>query len=184
MVKVTEPGKMPEDALVFLIYSADILGTEDEIETMGPFRKPTRVMPHAEPFPGDWQQTEGDEQYEYGYLGNESGNHEYFPAGFADAEGLAEPQDDEPVGIGRHRKWVGYLNRDQWEWVAERLCIDLDEDTFLPVEFENTMGAITEWGVLPAIAIDNTEGWNPTQVIDSTIFMSVGVSDPNEPEAA
>jgi hypothetical protein len=182
-MKTVEPGKIPADAFIYLIYSADILGTEEEIDGMGPFRKATARAPFATPFPGDWLQTEGDDQYDYGYLASECNNPDYFPAGYADAEGVAEPQEGEAVGIGRHRKWVGLLTRQDWLTVAERLCIELD-DNFLPENYEDTMGAITEYGVIPAIAIDNTDGWTPTRVIDSNIFMSVAVPDPDQPEAA
>lgn len=187
-MKTTKYGKIPEDAFIYLIYSADILGTEKEIEAMGPFRKAPDHGPYAEPMAGEWVQTEGDEQYEFGYLASEGNNTDFFPAGFADAEGVAEPEEGEAVGLGRHRKWVAHLSLAEWLVVAEMLVIDLDEN-HLPEMYEETMGSLTEFGVLPAISIDNTEGWSPTRVIDSSIFMSVGVPDPDytdddTPEAA
>ena len=178
-MNTVEPGKIPPDAFIHLIYSADILGTEEEIDGMGPFRKVTARAPYAKPMPGEWVQTEGDEQYDYGYLGDECENPEYFPAGYADAEALAEPQEGEPFGLGRHRKWVGFLTLADWLIVAEMLVIDLD-DNHMPVSYEETMGAITEVGVIPAIAIDNTDGWSPLQVIDSSIYMSIAVPDPTQ----
>jgi len=137
--------------------------------------------------PGDWHETEGDDQYDFGYLASECNDADYFPAGYADREGVAEPQEGEAVGRGRHRKWVGLLSLPIWLRVAEMLCIELD-DNHLPERSEDTMGALTEFGHIPAIAIDNTDGWSPIQVIDSTIYMSVAVPDPDytddTPEAA
>jgi hypothetical protein len=184
-VKTTDYGKIPTDAYIHLIYSADILGTADEIEGMGPFRKAPDHGPYAKPMPGDWVETEGDEQYDYGYLADEANNPDFYPAGYADREGVAEPQEGEAVGLGRHRKWVGWLTLVDWLAVAEMLCIELD-DNHLPERFEETMGALTEVGLIPAIAIDNTDGWSPTRVIDSSIYMSVAVPDPDDdtPEAA
>jgi hypothetical protein len=188
-VKTTEHGKIPDNAFIYLIYSADILGTEKEIESMGPFRKAPDHGPYAKPMPGEWFETEGDDQYQFGYLADEGGNPDFYPAGYADAEGVAEPQEGEAVGIGRHRKWVAHLTLADWLVVAETLVIELDEN-YLPESYEETAGAITEFGLLPAISIDNTDGWTPTRVIDSNIFMSVGVPDPDfdpdddTPEAA
>jgi hypothetical protein len=184
MEETTKLGTIPDNAIILLIYSADILGAADEIDSMGPFRKANDYHPYAEPFPGHWTQTEGDEGYQYGYLGNESGNARFFPAGYADSEGVAAPQHNEEVGEGRHRKWVGELTLDEWIVVAGMLVIDID-DRYLPVEFDDSLGAITEYGHIPALAIDNTEGWSPMTVIDSTIYMSIGIPvDDDTPEAA
>jgi len=184
VTKTVEYGKIPENAFIYLIYSADILGTEKEIEAMGPFRKAPDHGPYAKPMPGEWVETEGDDQYQFGYLASEGGDPDFFPAGYADAEGVAEPEEGEAVGIGRHRKWVAHLTLADWLTVANTLCIDLD-DNHLPESYEETMGSLTEVGLIPAIAIDNTDGWSPTRVIDSSIYMSVAVPDPDDtPEAA
>lgn len=182
---------IPEDALIHLIYSADILGETREIEGMGPFRKVPEHGAYATPMPGEWAETEGDEQYDLGYLGDESGDATFYPYGFLDAEGLTEADDapDEDLergvvhGLGRHRKWVGNLTRDEWLACAERLCIDLDDEG-MPIDYDATMGALTVIDGhpmrLPAVSIDNTEGWTPTRVIDSRIYMSVLVPERSE----
>lgn len=157
---------------VYVIYSADILGSERDIEGMGPFRKAPEHGDYAESFPGEWVQTEDDSNYEYGYLGDEGGDARFYPAGFADSEGTKEPdEDDDEYGEGRHRKWVGDLTIDEWRRVASQLCIDIHPNG-VPERAEETMGAITEYGHLDAVAVLNTEGWEPTEVIDSSLYVS------------
>jgi hypothetical protein len=66
-----------------VIYTADVPGDED-------------VLDHAPPQVNDlWDQTEGDSQYEYGYL-----------------EGRWED--------GQHRKWCALLNREQFDEFVNR----------------------------------------------------------------
>ena len=76
--------------------------------------------------------------------------------------------------MGRHRKWVGMLTFEQWEAFARNYCIDLHENG-MPEHYEETMGSLTEFGHLPAICIDNTEGWGDNfgdPVIDSSFYCS------------
>jgi hypothetical protein len=148
---------------VYIIYSADILGTDAEIDSMGPLRAPSHTYPHAAAFPGRWVQTEGDEEYGYGYLADEGGDEDYRAA------------DD--GGQGRHRKWVAELTPDDWHATADALMIDLDPNG-LPEKYDDTLGSITEYGHIPAVAVDNTEGWSPTRVIDSMLYLSFALSEP------
>lgn len=155
---------------VYIIYSADILGVPSEIEEMSPVK---RLPEQADA----WDQTEGDEQYDFGYLGDED-RVSYYPFGYLDREGLEPAEEGQPCGEGLHRKWVGDLSREQWLAFADAFCIDLD-DNELPRDYEPTMGSITEYGHLPAISVDNTEGWTPTNVIYSTMYCSfAGEPDP------
>jgi hypothetical protein len=153
---------LPQGSIFYVIYSADILGSDREIDGMGPFRSADREAPYATPFPGKWTQTEGDEQYDYGYLADEDEgrNLAYLPA------------DEHDEGEGRHRKWVAELTLEDWQTVARALCIDIEDDG-MPTEYTDTMGSITEYGHIPAVAIDNTEGWTPTRVIDSMLYVSI-----------
>lgn len=148
---------------VYVIYSADILGTDAEIDSMGPLRTATDRHPYATPFPGEWVQTEGDEQYEYGYLADHGGDPDYRAA--------------DEGGEGRHRKWVAELTPADWHATAAALCIDLDANG-MPENYEDTLGSITEYGHIPAVAVDNTEGWSPTRVVDSMLYLSFALSEP------
>ena len=74
---------------VSVIYSVDTPGGED-------------VNAHAPPDLAPWDQTEGDEGYEYGYL-----------------EGRWEE--------GRHRKWAGVLTRDQFDQFVRQCRLTAEE---------------------------------------------------------
>jgi hypothetical protein len=77
---------------------------------------------------------------------------------------------------GPHRKWVGELTWDEWLRFAERYCIDLDDDG-MPEHYDHTLGSLTEFGHIPAIRVDNTEGWNSGMddggVLDSSFYISM-----------
>jgi hypothetical protein len=76
--------------------------------------------------------------------------------------------------MGRHRKWVADLTFEQWEAFASNYCIEL-HDNGMPVDYTDTMGSLTEFGLLPAISVDNTEGWGDNfgdPVIDSSFYCS------------
>lgn len=149
---------------VYIIYSADVVSESvSDIERMDPKHildgypdsEERRAIVEA------FTETEDDDQYEYGYLGNESGDVRYFPYGYLDSEGLeeCESEDDSvPRGLGQHRKWVAELTVEQWRIFADAFQIELDESG-LPTSYEHTAGSITEHGLLPAITVDNTEGW-------------------------
>lgn len=165
---------------VYVIYSADVLGSDREIDGMGPFRVAPDHGPYARPMPGDWVLTEGDEQYDYEYLGDESGDPSYYPAGAFDSQGLEtvdtidpdDPRaDSTDYGEGRHRKWVAELSLADWRACADMLCIDLDARG-VPEEYDDTCGSITEYGHIPAVCVRNDEGWSPTNVIDSSLYVS------------
>lgn len=163
---------------VYVIYSADILGREDEIEGMGPFRKAPEHGAFAKPFPGEWVQTEGDDQYEYEYLVDDDRHRaHYLPAGEV-FEG-ADPDDERFIGEGRHRKWVAELTIDEWREVADALCIGLHPNG-VPIKYGETLGSITEHGRLAAVAVDNTEGWSPIDVIDSNLYVSFATEQESE----
>lgn len=59
------------------------------------------IARYAPPDPSLWDQTEGDEQYEYGYL-----------------EGCWEN--------GTHRKWCAILDREQFEEFVEHCCLSAE----------------------------------------------------------
>lgn len=188
-------GVRPE--AVYVIYSADILGPEQAIEGMSPARHLAAGYTAGSDDERAGQEvasrftlTEGDDQYDYGYLGDESGNASYYPAGYTDKEGLDEPGEDTPeerIGEGRHRKWVAELTCAEWLLFADRYIIDVDERG-LPVDYEDTLGSLTEYGCLPAIAVDNSEGWgHPAYgngyVIDSQFYLSFAFSGADMPAA-
>lgn len=149
-------------ASVYVIYSADIVGREDEIDGMGPFRKAPDHGAYAQPFPGEWVQTESDSEYGYGYLADEDLRPDWLPV--------------DEGGDGRHRKWVAELSLADWREVAEQLCIEL-EPNGLPEHYNETMGSLTEYGAIPAVAVDNNEGWSPIRVVDSMLYVSFALID-------
>lgn len=91
---------------------------------------------------GTWTQTEDDELYEFGYLGEEHKD-------------------------GKHRKWVAELTEEEFDrWLDDECYGDRFEAR---KSGEHTMGMITELGHLPAYALnDDPMAWNiggVTQVI-------------------
>jgi hypothetical protein len=170
---------------VYIIYSADVLSdTSRFIEDMSP----EKHMPAGFNGGPEWEkrvdiaskftQTEGDEQYDFGYLGKESGNVHYFPYQYLDSEATELPDDDfdGESGQGQHRKWVAELSYDEWLVFADSYIIDLNDEG-MPESYEETMGSLTiEYGHIPSISVDNSEGWNspgtPGEVIDSTFYLS------------
>lgn len=84
-----------------------------------------------------------------------------------------------------HRKWVGELTPEQWESFAGRYCIDLDDDG-IPSEGGETLGSMTEYGLIPAVSVDNTEGWGAPDVgthpvYDSRMYVSIATkAAPND----
>lgn len=127
----------------YLIFDMDFFAdtSEQMIESMKPDH-------------GHWVQSEGDEEYDLDYLGDEIGG----------ANG-------ERYKNGRHRKWIAELSDEEMRKVEEHdLLIDIDTDSREP-----TMGAITENGHLPAFAI-NFDGmeWNAggvTPVITASVYI-------------
>lgn len=172
---------MPDIESVYIIYSADVLGVPSEIERMAP----ANHLPAG--YSGDaaserariaakFTETEDDDEYQFGYLGEETGNVTYFPFGYKDAEGHELAEEGEPSGDGLHRKWVGELTADEWQVFAEAYCIDLTDDG-QPERYTDTMGSLTlEYGHIAAVAVENTEGWN-SNVIDSTMYVSFACKD-------
>jgi hypothetical protein len=173
----------------YIIYSADVLGSESFIEDMSParhlpagFREGTWRRRVREIVASRFVQTEGDEEYEYGYLGKESGDVRWFPAGYLDAAATKLPDDgyDGDAGEGRHRKWAGELTGAEWRIFADAYLIDLDGDG-LPERYEETLGMLTlEYGAIGAVSVDNREGWDDYHgtVIDSTIYANFMMSGP------
>lgn len=75
---------------------------------------------------------------------------------------------------GYHRKWVGELNHDQYLALANDRGWDLDDDD-RPERFNDTMGSITEYGHLPAIAVEDDEGWSyGGEVIMAQFYVTMG----------
>lgn len=168
---------------VYVIYDADVLADRERfIEQMSPahhlpagytgLRKRVREVVASR-----FTQTEGDEQYGYGYLGKESTvpNIRFFPYNGIDAEGTLPDDDyDGELGAGQHRKWVAELTRCEWLIFADSYIIELDGAGY-PAEYEETMGSITEYGHLEAVSVNNREGWNDSsggEVIDSGMYVS------------
>lgn len=83
---------------------------------------------------GVWTQTEGDEQYEFDYLGEEYKN-------------------------GRHRKWVATLSEEEFDaWLSAEAYTGR---VHARESGEPTMGMITEFGWLPAYSLTDEQGaWN------------------------
>ena len=171
---------------VYVIYSADVVGSERDIERMSPashlpagyngYRKRA-----GEVVASRFELTEGDSEYDFGYLAEEGAGAAYLPA--AD-----EPDDNDNPGayLGRHRKWVAELTRAEWVIFADRYIIDLDGNGY-PERYEDTMGSLTEFGHLFAVAVDNSEGWqdaNGPQWVDSQFYVSFATPEDSEPELA
>jgi hypothetical protein len=215
---------------VYIIYSADVISeSTSDIEGMSPLRHLAHIEDGAT-IAAKFTETEGDDQYDFGYLGSECGDARYFPYGYADAEALTET--DEPSdcpdcggsgirgeseavavaerdgisieqargycgtceasgelppfgegiarGLGQHRKWCGELTLEEWRTFARAYCIDLDDDEIMPQRFEETMGSLTEHGHIPAVCVDNREGWEHGSfgygpvigVLDSQMYVS------------
>lgn len=139
------------EKVVYIIHSADVCN--DSYYTI------RRMESRVRNFLGEGRlhQTEGDEAYDYNYLSEECGDDRY--------------------ENGYHRKWAGLLSLEDWLKFADAYGIDLDDDG-VPERYEETMGSITDLGHLPAISVDDSEGWNSGYedggVIDSNIYISIG----------
>lgn len=152
----------------------------------------------------EFTETEDDDNYDFGYLADECGNQRF--AAVADisdvtrcstcgddtgydwdaqmlvhsgdnAEQRDLDHDATAANNGRHRKWVALLTREQWRIFADAYCIDVS-DNLIPERYEETMGAITGYGHLDAISVDNSEGWETydgDEVISSGFYLSFGM---------
>jgi hypothetical protein len=105
----------------------------------------------AAPFP-ELVLTEDDDQYDYQYLAKDDESSVYWD--------------------GMHRKWAGELSWERWLEFAKAYLIDLDDDG-MPEHYSDTMGTITELGHIPAVSVDDTEGWGYGEVIDSNVYVSI-----------
>jgi len=217
---MSKTARIPDFA--YIIYSADVTSDHTAfIERMSPAVHMTagysgEALAFGTATAAKFTQTEGDEQYDLGYLADDSRprNPHYYPYGFADAEALhtdkclhckrllnynddsGEYEDDsgstacprngselphEPDedarGQGQHRKWVAELTGEEWLAFAGAYLIGLDEDG-MPEEYGETLGSLTaEYGLLPAVCVENGEGWDDysgSQVIYSTFYVSLG----------
>lgn len=75
---------------------------------------------------------------------------------------------------GWHRKWVAELTHDEYLMLAKDRCWELDDDD-RPKEYTDTMGSITEHGHLPAIAIEDDEGWSYNgEIIMAQFYLTMG----------
>jgi hypothetical protein len=149
-------------------------------------------------------ETEGDGQYGFGYLGNEHSPRRprYYPAGYTDAEGTTLPAECPDChglgctgdvlagwgtgqcstcnGRGQEESGCGELSRDEWLLFADCYLIDLDAAGY-PERYTETLGAITGYGRLAAISVDNSEGWNDhsgPDFIDSGFYVSFAYPAP------
>jgi len=202
---MTETEKFPgidQIEAFYVIHSADT--TRDGEDTLEIMEGRVRPFLAGEDDEFGLVQTEGDEQYDFGYLADEIGERECMMCG---GDGGSSPWQSEPgyarwsverggigpitacegcggTGLeesayrhGHHRKWAGILPGSRYEEFAEAFMIDLREDG-LPERHEETMGSLTEYGMIPAISVDDTEGWGSGWtgpnggVIDSNIYIS------------
>jgi hypothetical protein len=160
----------------YIIYSADVISDSSHfIERMSP----AEHMPaghngkgraERERIAAKFVQTESDEQYDFGYLAKEGSGPEYLPY---------EPGGDGP-GQGQHRKWAAELTAGEWRIFADSYLIDLDPNG-IPEDYEDTLGSITEYGVIPAVSVSNREGWEDASgsiVIDSCMYVSFEMDGP------
>ena len=196
----TFPG-IDQIEAIYIIHSADTTRDgEGSLDHMA-----SRVEPFLRTEDGEYGlvQTEGDDQYDFDYLADEMGK---TTCTWCDGSGASSPWESRPGywrysvelgGIGpitacehcggtgeeesayrngHHRKWAGLLPGDRYEEFCDAFMIDLD-DTGLPERGDDTMGSLTEYGHLPAISIDDSEGWNSGYsdggVIDSNIYLSI-----------
>lgn len=201
----TETEKFPgidQIEAFYVIHSADT--TRDGENTLEHMQKRAEPFMAGEDDEFGLELTEGDEQYDFGYLADEIGERECM---MCDGDGGSSPWQSEPgyarwsvehggigpitacegcggTGLeesayrhGHHRKWVGLLPGNRYEEFAEAFMIDLGEDG-LPERHEETMGSLTEYGMIPAVSVDDTEGWGSGWdgpnggVIDSNIYIS------------
>lgn len=116
--------------LYSIIYSVDVV-------------RNMSIVPFA-PCPRKrWRQTEGDDQYDYDYLGEEYKN-------------------------GKHRKWAAVLNQEQFD----RFVVDLDMEA-QDVETGGSLGGLLPdgqcyLGCLPAISFDMQN----SEVIDGHAYVT------------
>lgn len=92
-------------------------------------RKDASVIPHKPPLIKRWTMTENDDNYEFDYLADECG--------------------DEVYRNGKHRKYMAELNKEQFKQFIE------DQELWL--EDIETMGSLTEHGILPALYFRNDD---------------------------
>lgn len=154
-------GETRRFSRVYVIYIADVGGSRANIKCMSP----------ASHLPA-------------GYTGLRKRVGEVVASRFALTEGdsLYERPDGDR-GEGHHRKWVGELTRAEWLIFADRYIIELDSRGF-PVDYEDTMGSLTEYGHLDAVAVDNSQGWESPggpRWTESKFYISFG--GPAEPES-
>lgn len=121
---------MSDERVHFVILSVDARETD---EPDPPYLKPPTV--------GEWEQTEGDEQYDFGYLADEFG--------------------DESYRNGVHRKWVGYLSESEFDaWLGTE---GYDREDARE-QGEPTMGSITFDGTFPAYCLsDDPAAWGDSR---------------------
>ena len=192
-------GETRQFTRVYVIYDVDITGSEHDIERMSPavhmpagygddpgneqYGLPMRRRMEA--VAAKFTQTESDAEYGYDYLADGDGtrNRDGNPDRDRFLCAVDRPDGYEGDGYqGRHRKWTAELTRQEWELFAHAYIIDLNERGF-PVDYEDTLGAITEYGHLDAVAVDNSEGWNCSSfdgVIASQFYVSFGGDDSTE----
>lgn len=190
---------MPQIDHVYVIFWADVVSRHtSNITGMAPAKHVPasiggRHPEAAERIAQAFTETEDDEEYDFGYLGDECGDPRYYPFGYTDREGFNEPPSIEdvrgvwgvvaasqPVGMGMHRKWVGELSAEDWRVFCDAYNVELDREGF-PTEYEDTMGSLTEYGHIPAVSIDMSEGWDypgfgygsVESVIDSRMYVSI-----------
>lgn len=148
---------------IYIIYSADVVGSDSEIENMSPARHLSAGYRGYRKRVGEvvasrFAQTEDDEEYDFGYLADEGSGQAFLPA--ADMpEDYEWDGDGTEAYQGHHRKWVAELTYAEWRIFADRYIIDVNEYG-LPVDYELTLGAMTvEYGTIDAVSVDNSEGW-------------------------
>lgn len=158
---------------VYVIYTADVISPSAHfIGCMAPehhipagHNGDARI--ERERIAAKFSQAEGNEQYDFGYLAEEHGERQYLPY---------EPDsDNDQGGQGQHRTWVAELSFAEWVTVAGSYCIGLDESG-IPERYDLTLGSITEYGTIPAISVDVSEGWQDSRTEGEVLYAAMCVS--------
>lgn len=153
---------------VYVIYDADVEGEHSEqlIEQMSPEHH----------LPAGY----GDGEGPYGREGREP--RQAVGAKFKRTEGNDQFEYEVPEGtVTAHAKWVAELTEAEWRLFADAYLIELDEHG-APAECEQTLGSLTEYGIIPAVSVDLAEGWQDgrthAEVVHAGAYVSISGEEP------
>lgn len=93
---------------------------------------------------GEWDQTEGDESWDYNYLAEES-----------------EPDDpaSSPWYNGHHRKWCALLDKDEFLAFIDEWCLSFEADTMGALGGPTPDGYTLGWMPALAFGLSDTDCW-------------------------